>query len=169
MLAATERSGRVPDGARRALMRRLSFETQFGRLTISEEDDRIVSLDWGGRAMGKPTPLLLEAKRQLQQYLAGRRKTFDLPLAPDGTVTERRVWQLMAEIPFGETRTYGEVGRALAMAPRAVGQACGRNPLPIFIPCHRVVGSHGALGGYSGGEGAETKRRLLQLERALLL
>lgn len=169
MLAAIERSGRAEDGARPALMRRLSFETRIGRLTVSEEDGKIVALDWGGRAMGKPTPLLIEAKRQLLEYLAGRRRTFDLPLAPEGAATERRVWQLMSEIPFGETRTYGALGKALALAPRAVGQACGRNPLPIFIPCHRVVGSHGALGGYSGGEGAETKRRLLQLEHALLL
>ena len=169
MLASLERSGGARGGARPALMRKLSFETRFGRLTIGEDEDRIVALDWGGRAMGKPSPPLLEAKRQLLEYLAGRRKKFDLPLAPDGTTTELRVWQLMAEIPFGETRTYGDLGKALAMAPRAVGQACGRNPLPIFIPCHRVVGSHGALGGYSGGEGAETKRRLLQLEHALLL
>jgi methylated-DNA-[protein]-cysteine S-methyltransferase len=169
MLASLERSGGARGGARPALMRKLSFETRFGRLTIGEDEDRIVALDWGGRAMGKPSPPLLEAKRQLLEYLAGRRKKFDLPLAPDGTATELRVWQLMAEIPFGETRTYGDLGKALAMAPRAVGQACGRNPLPIFIPCHRVVGSHGALGGYSGGEGAETKRRLLQLEHALLL
>jgi len=169
MFATGERAGHAQGGARPALMRRLSFETRVGRLTVSEEEGRIVALDWGGRAMGKPTPLLLEAKRQILEYLAGRRRSFDLPLAPGGTATELRVWQLMAEIPFGQTRTYGDLGRALALAPRAVGQACGRNPLPILIPCHRVVGSHGALGGYSGGEGAETKRRLLQLEHSLLL
>jgi methylated-DNA-[protein]-cysteine S-methyltransferase len=150
-------------------MPRLSFETQFGRLTIAEEEGKIVGLVWGGRAKGKPGALLLLAKRQLGEYFSGRRRSFDLPLEPDGTPTELRVWQLMAEIPYGETRTYGALGKDLALAPRAVGQACGRNPLPIFIPCHRVVGSNGALGGYSGGEGAETKRRLLQLEHALLL
>ena len=75
----------------------------------------------------------------------------------------------MAEIPYGETRSYGALGRALASRRAPWTSACGRNPLPIFIPCHRVVGSDGRLGGYSGGEGAETKRRLLQLEHALLL
>jgi methylated-DNA-[protein]-cysteine S-methyltransferase len=150
-------------------MRRLSLESQFGRLTLSEDRGRIVGLTWGGRAMGKISPALTEGKRQLLEYFAGRRKDFDLPLAPFGSPTALRVWQLMAEIPYGETRSYGALGRELALSPRAVGHACGMNPLPIFIPCHRVVGSDGRLGGYSGGEGAETKRRLLQLEHALLL
>ena len=150
-------------------MQRLSLDSQFGRLTVSEDKGRIVALDWGGRAKGTPSPALLEAKRQLLEYFAGRRRTFDLPLAIDGTPTELRVWQVMAEIPYGETRSYGEIGRALGLSPRAVGRACGSNRLPIILPCHRVVGSDGTLGGYSGGEGAETKRRLLQLEHALLL
>jgi methylated-DNA-[protein]-cysteine S-methyltransferase len=150
-------------------MRRLSLDSQFGHLTLGEDEGRIVSLTWGGRAVGKLSPALAEAKRQLLEYFAGRRRSFDLPLAPAGSPTELRVWQLMAEIPYGETRSYGDLGRELALSPRAVGHACGMNPLPIFIPCHRVVGSDGRLGGYSGGEGAETKRRLLQLEHALLL
>jgi methylated-DNA-[protein]-cysteine S-methyltransferase len=150
-------------------MQRLSLDSQFGRLTISEDNGRIVALDWGGRAKGTPSPALLEAKRQLLEYFAGRRRHFDLPLAIDGTPTELRVWQLMADIPYGETRSYGEIGRALGLSPRVVGHACGTNRLPIILPCHRVIGSDGALGGYSGGEGAETKRRLLQLEHALLL
>ena len=150
-------------------MRRLSLESQFGRLTLSEDEGRITGLTWGGRAMGKLSPALAEARRQLLEYFAGRRKDFDLPLAPAGSPTALRVWQLMAAIPYGETRSYGDLGRDLALSPRVVGQLCGMNPLPIFIPCHRVVGSDGRLGGYSGGEGAETKRRLLQLEHALLL
>jgi len=150
-------------------MQRLSLDSQFGRLTVSEDKGRIVALDWGGRAKGTPSPALLEAKRQLLEYFAGRRRTFDLPLAIDGTPTELRVWQVMADIPYGETRSYGDIGRALGLSPRAVGRACGSNRLPIILPCHRVVGSDGTLGGYSGGEGAETKRRLLQLEHALLL
>lgn len=80
-------------------MRRLSLESQFGRLTISEDGDRIVALDWGGRSKGKPSPALLEARRQLLEYFAGRRRSFDLPLALEGSPTELRVWQLMAAIP----------------------------------------------------------------------
>ncbi len=150
-------------------MERLSLESQFGHLTLSEDKGRIVALTWGGRAKGKASPALIEAKRQLLEYFAGRRRSFDLPLALDGLPLELQVWQLMTEIPYGETRSYGDLARALGVSPRAVGGACGRNPLPIFVPCHRVIGSDGRLGGYSGGEGAETKRRLLQLEHALLL
>ncbi|HXQ49687.1 MAG TPA: methylated-DNA--[protein]-cysteine S-methyltransferase [Stellaceae bacterium] len=150
-------------------MRRLSLDSQFGRLTISEEGGKIVALSWGGRAMGKPTPVLLAARKQLLEYFAGRRRAFDLPLAFEGTPMELRVWELMEKIPYGETRSYGALGRDLALSPRAVGYACGSNKLPIFVPCHRVIASDGRLGGYSGGEGAETKRRLLQLEKALLL
>ena len=150
-------------------MPRLSLDSQFGHLTVSEDKGAIVALQWGGRAKGQPSPALLEARRQLLEYFAGKRRQFDLPLALDGTPTELRVWQLMAEIPYGQTRSYGALGQALGLAPRAVGRACGANKLPIIIPCHRVIGSGGRLGGYSGGEGAETKRRLLQLEHALLL
>jgi len=151
-------------------MPRLAFDSPLGRLTLFEEDGRLAALDWyGKRSAGEPTPLLLEARRQLAAYFDGRRQAFDLPLAPAGSPFERRVWQLMSDIPYGETRTYGELARDLAAAPRAVGQACGRNPLPILIPCHRVLAADGRLGGYSGGNGAETKRRLLTLEGALLV
>jgi methylated-DNA-[protein]-cysteine S-methyltransferase len=149
---------------------RLTLESPLGRLSLFEEDGALAALDWGGkRATGEPTPLLLRAKRQLELYFAGKLTEFDLPLAPRGSPFERRVWQLMAEIPFGETRSYGDLAAALAAAPRAVGQACGRNPLPILIPCHRVLAAGGALGGYSGGKGVDTKRRLLILEGALLV
>ncbi len=151
-------------------MPRLAVDTPLGRLTFFEEDGRLTALDWyGKRSAGEPTLLLLEARRQLAAYFAGRRRAFDLPLAPAGSPFELRVWQLMSDIPYGETRTYGELARDLAAAPRAVGQACGRNPLPILIPCHRVLAADGRLGGYSGGQGAETKRRLLMLEGALLV
>jgi methylated-DNA-[protein]-cysteine S-methyltransferase len=148
---------------------RLSFASPVGRLTLFEEEGSLTALDWGGKPSRDESGLLDEAKRQLLAYFAGRRRAFDLPLAPRGAPTEQRVWQLMAEIPYGETRSYGDLARALDLAPRAVGQACGRNPLPILIPCHRVVAADGALGGYSGSGGAETKRRLLQLEGALLI
>jgi methylated-DNA-[protein]-cysteine S-methyltransferase len=151
-------------------MPRLTLESPLGRLTLFEEDGRLVALDWGGkRAAGEPTSMLREAKRQLAAYFEGRRRAFDLPLAPWGSPFELRVWQLMTDIPYGETRSSGDLARELAAAPRAVGQACGRNPLPILIPCHRVLAAEGRLGGYSGGKGTETKRRLLMLEGALLV
>lgn len=141
----------------------------LGRLTIFEEGGAITALIWGGKSAGKPTKLLEDAKRQLAAYFAGKRKEFDLPLLSEGSPDEQRIWALMAKIPYGETRSYGDLARDLHLDPRAVGHACGRNPLPIFLPCHRVVSADGELGGYSGNGGAETKRKLLVLEGALLL
>jgi len=111
-------------------------------------------------------PVLVEAKRQLQSYFDGELRDFDLPLAPTGTEFRRRVWAALAEIPYGATTSYGVVARALGLAPgasRAVGTANGANPIPIVVPCHRVVGADGSLTGYAGG--LERKRLLLDLER----
>ncbi|MDY0162721.1 methylated-DNA--[protein]-cysteine S-methyltransferase [Desulfobotulus sp.] len=108
--------------------------------------------------------LLREAGDQIRAFLDGRLRCFDLPLAPDGTVFQRRVWSVLQAIPYGETRSYGEVALALGQsgAARAVGRANGKNPLPVFIPCHRVILAGGGLGGYSSG--LARKRLLLDLE-----
>jgi methylated-DNA-[protein]-cysteine S-methyltransferase len=148
-------------------MPQLSLHSPLGELTVSEEDGAIVALDWGRGRDQAPTPLLLRAREQLQDYFDGRRPGFDLPLAPAGTEFRRRVWQAMRDIPAGETRSYGEIARALGSSARAVGQACGENPIPIIIPCHRIVASDGSLGGYSGADGTTTKRYLLELERLM--
>ncbi|HEY3919865.1 MAG TPA: methylated-DNA--[protein]-cysteine S-methyltransferase [Stellaceae bacterium] len=150
-------------------MARLALDSPLGRLTVFEQDGKITAVVWGDKSAGPATPLLQDAKRQLLAYFAGKRHDFDLPLAPEGTADERRIWQAMAAIPYGETRSYGEIGRDLQIEPRAVGRACARNPLPILLPCHRVTGAEGELVGYSGSGGTETKRKLLQLEGALLI
>jgi methylated-DNA-[protein]-cysteine S-methyltransferase len=150
-------------------MPRLSLDSPLGRLTIFEQDGVITALVWGDKSAGPATPLLEKAKRQLLAYFAGKRRDFDLPLAPEGTEDEKRVWTAMTAIPFGETRSYGDIAKLTGVNPRLVGQACGRNPLPILLPCHRVTGADGALVGYSGSGGIETKRKLLQLEGALLI
>jgi methylated-DNA-[protein]-cysteine S-methyltransferase len=135
-------------------------------LSVSEENGAIVSLDWGRGAQQQETPLLTEAKRQLNQYFDGEPMAFDLPLAPRGTEFHVRVWHCMAAIPHGDISTYGEIANALGLGPRLVGTACNRNPIPIIIPCHRVLAAGGALGGYSSGSGLKTKRALLILEGA---
>lgn len=147
-------------------MPQLSLMTPLGEITVSEEDGAIVALDWGRGRDQTETPLLREAREQLHDYFDGARTGFDLPLAPYGTKFRQRVWAAMQAIPPGETRTYGEVAKLIGSAPRAVGQACGDNPIPIIIPCHRITGSNGVLGGYSGAEGPATKRVLLALEAA---
>ncbi len=145
-------------------MAQLSFHSPIGDLTLSEEEGRIVSLDWGWARDQQATPLLNQARDQVQEYLAGKRKDFDLPLDPMGTDFQKRVWKAMVAIGYGKTKSYGEIAVKLKSSPRAVGTACGRNPIPLIIPCHRVLGANGALGGYSGEGGTDTKRWLLNLE-----
>ena len=145
-------------------MPQLSFQSPIGALTLTEEDGRIISVDWGWGCLQQTSPLLETTRQQLEEYFDGRRRDFDLPLDPPGTAFQRRVWDALRGIPFGEVRRYGELAKSLGTAPRALGGACGRNPIPILIPCHRVVAQSGALGGYSGLDGIETKRFLLRLE-----
>lgn len=113
-----------------------------------------------------PTPLLRRAQKQLAEYFAGRRRRFDLPLAPQGTTFQQSVWNELAAIPLGATSTYGAIARAVGQpqAARAVGGAIGANPLALVIPCHRVLASDRRLTGFSGGDGVPTKVALLTLE-----
>ena len=144
-------------------MPQLSLHTPIGDLTISEDGGAIVALDWGWGRDQTETALLARARDQLHAYFDGERREFDLPLAPAGTPYRQRVWLALQRIPFGATRTYGEIAALAGGSPRSVGTANGANPIPILIPCHRVLASNG-IGGYSGGDGLDTKRALLQLE-----
>jgi len=151
-------------------MPQLSLHTPLGEVTISEDGGAIVALDWGRGRDQEATLLLREACDQLQDYFDGKRMSFNLPLAPEGSDFQKRVWAALCAIPAGETRSYADIARAIGSAPRAVGGANGANPIPLFIPCHRVIAADGSLGGYSGGDGPATKRYLLDHEsRALLL
>jgi methylated-DNA-[protein]-cysteine S-methyltransferase len=142
----------------------LAIPSPVGQLTIDESGDAIVAIRWADAPAGNGSPLLDEAARQLAAYFDGRLNRFDLPLAPSGTGFDRRVREAMQAIPYGETRTYGDLAHATDSGPRAIGGACGRNPVPIIVPCHRVL-ARGGLGGYSGGAGLPTKQWLLALER----
>jgi methylated-DNA-[protein]-cysteine S-methyltransferase len=140
-------------------------------LGIRCSDDEITAIDFleARPAQAPATPLAAEAVRQLEAYLADPAFVFGLPLRPAGTAFQRRVWAQIAAIPGGRTQTYGELAKALHNAPRAVGQACGANPYPLVVPCHRVVASHGGLGGFArerGGFLLSIKRWLLQHENA---
>ncbi len=144
-------------------MPQLSLQSPLGALTLSEEDGKIVSLDWGEGRDHTETPLLCLARDQLQAYFDGTRLTFDLPLAPFGTPYRRRVWQALCQIPPGQTRTYLDIATAAGGSPRSVGGANGANPIPIIVPCHRVIAVNGP-GGYSSPGGLTTKRWLLAHE-----
>jgi len=145
-------------------MPQLSLHSPVGDLTISVEDDKIVAVDWGWGRDQTPTPLLREAKKQLEDYFDGKLRKFDLPLAPTGSAFQKNVWKAMCKIPYGNTATYGDLAARLDSSARSVGTACGRNPLPILVPCHRVVAAGNRLGGYSGDGGGKTKLTLLRLE-----
>lgn len=146
------------------ILAQLSFRTSLlDALTLSEVDGAVVALDWGWGRDQDATALLLRAREQIEAYLDGELTTFDLPLAPQGTAYRQRVWAALCDIPYGATRTYTDIARVAGGGSRSVGGANGANPIPILIPCHRVV-AVGGIGGYSGGEGLETKRRLLRLE-----
>ena len=148
------------------------FDSPIGELTVAGNDHGIAHILFAqnrhavkGREHWQHRPAAVaEARQQLLQFLSGQRTRFTLSLAPQGTPFQLRVWQALATIPYGHTRSYRELATALGQptATRAVGAANGRNPLPIVLPCHRVVGSNGALTGFSGG--LEVKQALLQLE-----
>ncbi|NSY39434.1 methylated-DNA--[protein]-cysteine S-methyltransferase [Leisingera sp. ANG59] len=144
-----------------------SLETPVGPLSVSERDGAIVRLDWTAEASGQ-TALLTRALEQLRAYFAGELTVFDLPLQVAGSDFQRAVCDAMLAIPFGETRTYGEIAKDLGAPPQPVGNACGGNPIPVIIPCHRVLGASG-LGGFSGKGGVETKVALLKHEGAASL
>lgn len=149
--------------------------TPIGPLLLAGDGDalKLVHFQAGARPMRPPPAWVAKsapfqvALRQLAEYFAGRRRVFDLPLAPDGTEFQRSVWRVLVTIPYGATISYAELARRVgnARASRAVGLANGANPLPIVVPCHRVIGSDGSLTGFGGG--LEMKRRLLTLEGAM--
>jgi methylated-DNA-[protein]-cysteine S-methyltransferase len=151
------------------------IDSPVGRLTLVACDRGLVAILWerdnprrvplGEIVESDSHPILLETERQLQEYFAGRRRNFTLPLDFRGTEFQRRVWSALLTIPFGQTRSYAQIAQQIGRpaAPRAVGAANGRNPLSIIAPCHRVVGSNGQLTGFAGG--LEVKAKLLSLER----
>lgn len=152
----------------------LDLQSPVGWLRVVEAQAAIMELHIMKEPMAVPeqweqreTPLLLEAKRQLNEYFDGLRASFSLPLAPRGTAFQRAVWAQLEAIPYGETRTYGQIAAALGKptASRAVGGANHNNPIAIVIPCHRVIGANGKLTGYAGG--LDIKEKLLRLEGAL--
>jgi methylated-DNA-[protein]-cysteine S-methyltransferase len=155
-----------------ALKTHTIVDSPLGGLTVVAEDGALTGLYFAHHLRGPAVETLgargdvgfEEVRRQLGEYFAGERREFDLPLAPAGAEFQQRVWQLLTQIPYGQTRSYGDLARQLgdAALAQAVGAANGRNPLSVIVPCHRVVGADGSLTGYAGG--LERKRLLLSLE-----
>lgn len=143
---------------------RITVKSPLGPLTVFEQSGKIAAVDYGRAGRDSPTPLLQAAAQQLEAYFYRSLKTFDLPLAPAGTAFQQSVWEGMLRIPYGRTCSYADMARELDSGPRAIGGACARNPIPIIIPCHRVLASGHRIGGYGSPGGLDTKRFLLQLE-----
>lgn len=148
---------------------RFSYETVLGVVTFVEEGGALLAVTTHRSYEGaeQETALIKEAYQQLSEYLKGERKEFDLPLNPKGTDFQKRVWRALCDIPYGETRSYKQIAKAVgnSKAVRAVGMANNRNPITIVVPCHRVIGADGKLVGYGGG--LEMKEFLLRLEKSL--
>ena len=159
-----------------------TLKTPVGILQVAASEDSVLSIEFPRRRANPPferwlrgqllhqdeTSVLRTALAQLREYFAGKRQRFDVPLAPSGTEFQRRVWELIGAIPYGETVAYGAIAAQMGSLrlARAVGAAVGANPIPIIIPCHRVIGAHGSLTGYGGG--LRMKIWLLRHEGALL-
>lgn len=153
-------------------MPHISMHTPIADLTIFENDGAIVALDWGWTPEQETSALLSETKSQIDAYFDGELTQFNLPLNPFGTDHQVKVWDTMQKIKYGDYRSYGDLAKNIGSSAQAVGTACGRNPIPIIIPCHRIIstgqiGSEKWLGGYSGEGGAWTKKALLILEQVL--
>lgn len=141
-------------------------ETPVGFLRLEADGAALTKVEFcAGPCAAPQSDLLRQAAQQLAEYFSGARRSFSVPLAPQGTPFQRAVWRALCDIPYGQTRSYGQIAAAVGnpRAARAVGMACNRNPIGIVIPCHRVVGANGALTGYAGG--MDKKAALLALER----
>ena len=150
-------------------MAQLSLHSPVGDLSVTEEEGKIISLDWGWvpSEWQRTTPLLERAVDQLNRYFDGEIGDFDLPLDPPGTEFQKKVWAEISKIPFGYLRTYGDLAKTIGSGAQAVGTACGKNPIPIIVPCHRIIAAGNGIGGYSGHGGVANKQILLTLEGAL--
>ena len=148
------------------------LSTPIGHLRLVSGDAHLIAIEFDGQYQRRATadqqdPVLRETAHQLREYFRGERHHFDLPLSPAGTEFQHRVWNALSEIPYGEVRSYRDIAGAIgrSSAVRAVGAANGRNPIPVVVPCHRVIGSDGSLTGFAGG--LEAKKTLLDREGAL--
>jgi len=142
-----------------------TIDSPIGPLYVIAESDHIVRYGFGAAPTADdPSALTDMATAWTRAYFDGAADPCDLPLEPAGTPFQAKVRAAMLAIPFGQTKTYGEISKDIAGNPRAVGQACGRNPIPVIVPCHRVLAASGGLGGFSGGDGVPTKKLLLAHE-----
>jgi len=144
----------------------LSFNSAIGWITISEENNLITSVKFGKKKNIGKNQILNKLKKQLLEFIAGKRTKFSLKLKVQGSVLQKKIWKQLNKIDYGTTKTYGDIAKKLNTSARYVGNVCGQNNHLLVIPCHRVVRTDGTLGGFSGLGGIKLKQKLLKLEQA---
>ena len=143
----------------------LSFNTLIGWITLSEENDSIISIKFGRKKNLGKNKVLKKLKNQIIEYTLGTRKNFTVKINIEGSPLQKKIWKQLNNINYGTTKTYGDIAKLLNTSPRYVGNVCGQNNHLLVVPCHRVIRSDGSLGGFSGLGGINLKKKLLQIEK----
>ena len=143
----------------------LSFNSAIGWITISEKNNLITSVKFGKKKNIGKNQILIKLKKQLLEFIGGKRTKFSVKLQVQGSVLQKKIWKQLSKIGYGTTKTYGDIAKKLNTSPRYVGNVCGQNNHLLVIPCHRVIRSDGTLGGFSGLGGIKLKQKLLKLEQ----
>ena len=146
------------------MIKELSFNTNFGWINIKEVDEQLVSIKFGKKINKGKSKYLIKVKNQIQQFISGRLKKFNLDIFLEGTNFQKKIWRELQRIPYGKTKSYGQIAKKFNTSPRFVGNVCGLNQHLLVVPCHRVVRSDGTLGGFSSLGGIKLKKRLIKLE-----
>ena len=147
-------------------MNTLSFNSSIGWITLSEENSLITSVKFGKKKNKGKNAVLIKLKKQIIEFIKGKRKKFSVKLNIEGSALQKKIWKQLSKISYGTTKTYRDIAKALRTSPRYVGNVCGQNNHLLLIPCHRVVRSDGTLGGFSGLGGIKLKKKLLELEQS---
>ena len=145
-------------------MNKLSFKTSIGWISLTEKNNLITSVKFGKEKNKGKNAILYKLKKQILEFIKGKRKKFSIKLNVEGTILQKKIWKQLINIKYGSTKTYGDIAKILHTSPRYVGNVCGQNNHLLIIPCHRVVRSDGSLGGFSGLGGVKLKKKLLELE-----
>ncbi len=146
------------------MIKELSFKTNFGWINVKEVNEQLISIRFGKKINKGKSKNLIKVKNQIQKYTNGRLKKFNLDIFLQGTNFQKKIWRELQRIPYGKTKSYGQIAKKFNTSPRFVGNVCGLNKYLLVVPCHRVVRSDGTLGGFSSLGGIKLKKRLIKLE-----
>mgnify|MGYP001485158544 FL=1 len=146
------------------MIKELSFKTNFGWINVKEVNEQLISIRFGKKINKGKSKNLIKVKNQIQKYTNGRLKKFNLDIFLQGTNFQKKIWRELQRIPYGKTKSYGQIAKKFNTSPRFVGNVCGLNKHLLVVPCHRVVRSNGTLGGFSSLGGIKLKQRLIKLE-----